>query len=92
VSEQLAEVDEVLPVLSHLHVFRWRSFEDRLPLADGDDLWPAVLAAADRPRSTAAPASGPTRRWAFLEYVRNDDPAQLLADAATLRSGLTGPS
>lgn len=93
VSELLAEVDAVLPVLSHLHVFRWRSFEDRLPLTDGVDLWPAVVAAVVADRSASAPPSvdGPARRWAFLEYVRDDDPAQLLADAATLRSWLAEP-
>jgi sugar phosphate isomerase/epimerase len=84
VPDLVAEVEALRAQLSHLHVFRWRSFEDRLPLAEGDDLWPQVLATA------SVAASGWTgERWAFLEYVRGDDPAQVVEDAAVLRAWLT---
>lgn len=88
VPDLVAEVEVLRDALSHLHVFRWRSFEDRLPLAEGDDLWPQVLA------SVSAPVAAPrwtAERWAFLEYVRGDDPAQVVADAAVVRSWLSPP-
>lgn len=86
VPELVDEVGALHAHLSHLHVFRWRSFEDRLALHEGEDLWPAVLAAA-----ASLPGRWRGERWAFLEYVRGDDPAQLLADAAVLRRWLAGP-
>jgi 3-dehydroshikimate dehydratase len=67
---------------SHLHVFRWRSYDDRLPLAEGDDIWPAVFA------EPATDDRWPGDRCAFLEFVRGDDPDQVVADAAVLRSWL----
>ncbi len=81
--EQLDELDAVMPRLSHLHVFRWEPDGSRLPLAEGSDLWPAALARA------GAAGEGPLGgRVAFLEFVRDDDPDQLVRDAATLRNWL----
>jgi sugar phosphate isomerase/epimerase len=67
---------------SHLHVFRWRSYDDRQPLAEGVDLWPAVL---------AEPPTAPGwhgDRYAFLEFVHRDEPTQVVADADVLRGWL----
>ncbi len=85
VSDLLASWRAVRDRASHLHVFRWRSYHNRQPLAEGADLWPAVVA--------EPPVDG---RWrgdhcAFLEFVRGDDPEQVVADAAVLRSWLRGP-
>jgi sugar phosphate isomerase/epimerase len=63
--------------LSHLHVYEWAGAEDRRPLAEGDARWRAVLAALP---------DGP--RVAFLEFVRDDDPGVLRADARTLHTWL----
>ena len=83
--------ESVIDDVSHLHVFRWASFEERWPLAAGEDLWPAVLA-----RAAAVPGRWGRRgfrfdRWAFIEFVRGDDPEQVVADAATLRPWLLPP-
>lgn len=60
--------------LVHLHAFHWQGHE-RLPLADGDGVWPEYL----------RQAAGTGRDHAvLLEFVRNDDPEQFLADAKTL--------
>jgi hypothetical protein len=76
--DALAALGAVLPYVSHLHVFWWRSDYTRLPLVDGAELWPdALRLAGDRPRI------------AFLEFVRGDAPSQLQADAATLRQWIT---
>lgn len=86
-------LESLLPRLGTLHVFHWTmgSYEantvnetmrpplpgdfHRHPLADGVDRWRRYLAAA-----------GTTGRdhWALLEFVRDDCPEQVVADAATL--------
>ena len=80
----LAGLDALVPRLANLHVFQW-SIRDgkriREPLAAGTDVWTRYLAAAHR-------AAGD--RWALLEFVRDDDPEQLVADAATLLELLAG--
>jgi sugar phosphate isomerase/epimerase len=81
----LAELALVAPRLAHVHVFSWGpgGIGQRRALADGADLWARALALADQ---DGAPL--PQRRYALCEYVRNDDPDQFVADAATLRDWL----
>lgn len=72
--------------LGHLHVYEWDPDGTRHPLATAADSWPARLAAvtrsgvADRPRIPS-----PT---ALLEFVTDDDPANVVVDAAVLRRWL----
>ena len=68
----LAELTAVLTHLENVHVFHWSRHGIRLPLEDGAREWRAYLQAA-KPRA------------AILEFVKNDDPAQLARDAETLR-------
>lgn len=77
----LAELDALAATgrLAHLHVFSWASWLDRWELARRSDLWPAALA-----RAAAAPAR--VERYAYLEFVRDDDPDRFLADAHVLRT------
>ena len=81
----LASWRQVRARASHLHVFRWRGHDDRQPLEEGSDLWPAVLA--------DAPTDGPWphERVALLEFVRDDSPDQLVADAAVLKRWICVP-
>ena len=75
----LAGLRLVRPWLANLHVFHWwPTADDRRPLADGGDWWPAFLREA---------ADGRTR-YASLEFVRGDDVDQFRRDAATLRGWL----
>ena len=85
-NEAVAELVRVTRRLSHLHVYNWGTgFTDRYPLAEGASLWnPAFAAVPDDGMWTTADRD----RWAFLEYVPDDDPAQLADDAATLRDWL----
>jgi sugar phosphate isomerase/epimerase len=87
VDTALAELALVTPYLAHLHTFAWgpAGFEDRRPLADGAPLWCAALALADH---DGAPLPG--RRYALCEYVRGDEPEQLVADVRTLVCWLDG--
>jgi hypothetical protein len=67
----------LLPHLLGVHVFHWwPTTQERHPLADGAERWRTFLAAfraANRPCNV------------LLEFVRHDDPAVFLRDAATLR-------
>lgn len=83
-SQRLAMVDQLAPRLSHLHVFAWRDFLNRFPLQRDEQLWLAVLRRlTDRPGAWQGP------RYAFIEYVRHDDPYQFRRDARTLRGWLS---
>jgi sugar phosphate isomerase/epimerase len=85
VPELLASWRAVRHRTSHLHVFRWRSYEDRQPLAEGADLWPEVL--SEPPTARGWPGD----HLAFLEFVRGDDLAQVATDAAVLLGWLGVP-
>lgn len=83
VEQNRAGIDAIAPWLSYIHAFSWRIEKGqtiRLPLNDYAIEWKEYLARID--------ALG-GERYALLEFVRNDDPAQFLADAATLRGWLT---
>jgi sugar phosphate isomerase/epimerase len=69
----------VLPRLSHLHVFQWRSGPPitRHPLEEGRPEWAHWLSMIRQ---------GGREIPALLEFVENDDPALLPREAATLHS------
>lgn len=70
------------PRLANIHVYEWipgpeRTLERR-PLAEGADSWRGWLKTAS--------AGCPNCKWALLEFVKDDDPRQLIPDARALRS------
>jgi sugar phosphate isomerase/epimerase len=67
--------------LSHIHVFRWDRDRVRLPLRDNGGFWRPVLAEVS--------AWDDCERYAFIEFVREDDPAAFLEDAAALGAWLS---
>ena len=64
----------------NIHVFSWKGGE-RLPLAEGAEKWKACI---DAIRQL------PSEHSLMLEFVRGDDPAQLIEDAKTLKNWLKG--
>jgi sugar phosphate isomerase/epimerase len=74
------DLRRLLPRLTNLHVYHWRSAAERLPLADGAAQWRTFLEVA---------AAAPGDRYAMLEYVEGDAPASFLRDAATLKRWLS---
>jgi sugar phosphate isomerase/epimerase len=77
----LADLVALAPRLCHAHVFHWGADGARHALADGVDAWPRylrVLSALKRPLHVQ------------LEYVKGDQPEQLVADAATLCAWISG--
>jgi 3-dehydroshikimate dehydratase len=79
---RLEGLRRLLPWPANVHVFHWRMPDrGRLPLVDGELLWRQRLAlAAQCGRSLAA----------MLEFVRSDEPAQFLQDAAVLQRVVAG--
>jgi len=71
---QEESLQSVLPRLANLHVYHWENFNNRFPLADGFDEWQKYFSIAN----DGVP------RWALLEFVKDDDPANLQKDAAVL--------
>jgi 3-dehydroshikimate dehydratase len=68
------------PRLAHVHVFQWRTPQDRQPLAEGAERWTEFLRHA---------AAAPGDRYAMLEFVQADAPENFLRDAATLNTWLS---
>ncbi len=73
----LAEIERLRGALSHLHVFCWEANKQRHPLETCAEFWRIVLGSVPAGR-------WPGPRYAFLEFVAGDDPAQFARDAATL--------
>jgi hypothetical protein len=78
--DALLAVPALSPVAAH--VFSWDDTGGRLPLAARADLWRPVLAEVTKLPGT---------RHVLLEFVRDDDPAAFIEDAATLREWLAAP-
>ncbi|WP_344515335.1 sugar phosphate isomerase/epimerase family protein [Dactylosporangium maewongense] len=71
----LAGLRHVLPWVTAVHVFSWWPHTNRLPLAARSSLWLqvfALLQRSDHPYD------------ALMEFVSDDDPAHVIADARTL--------
>ena len=78
-SEQLAEIDALLPFLSNIHVFTWTGANIRHPLSDGTERWLEYL--------SHLPEDG-SGHDLILEFVQDDREDALLQDAKTLHSWL----
>ena len=80
-ADAVKDLRSLLHHLTHVHVYHWRpASTDRLPLVEGADRWRAFLDVA---------ATAPGDRYAMLEFVEGDSPANFLRDAATLKSWLS---
>ena len=73
--QALGSLRGILPWLQHVHVFHWPVRRTRVPLAEGADRWRQYLKLL-HDAGKCCPL--------LLEFVKNDDPAQLIKDAATL--------
>ncbi|MBC8137689.1 MAG: sugar phosphate isomerase/epimerase, partial [Fibrella sp.] len=78
----------LLPRTAHLHVFHWEQktpgATERFPLVRGETAWENYLALL-----TAHTTENIPIRWLCLEFVAEDSPANLSADAATLKRWLS---
>jgi len=73
-AERLEDLRRISPWLEYVHTYHWIGYERR-PLSDGAEEWRAYLDVLRRL---------PGEKYAMLEFVRDDDPAQAAADARTL--------
>ena len=78
--QRASSLTAILGRVSNIHVYHWAAKGVRLPLADGSGPWAEYL------RILAAEK---TPRCLLLEFVVDNDPAGLRADAATLRRWIT---
>ena len=79
VDQNLAGLEKIIDWLSNVHVFTWGSNHERFHLAHGSEPWRQYL-------QKIAPVPGD--RFALLEFLKDDDPQQFLADAQTLKQWL----
>lgn len=76
--DSLRGLINILPWLENVHAFHWwPTNKDRHPLVEGEDRWSEYL-------KVASDCGHPFH--ALLEFVCNNEPDQLIEDAATLRS------
>jgi len=80
VSYNLQTLNVVLPRLQYIHVFHWwPDASVRHPLKTGEKDWQEYIEVLRK---------DDTERYALLEFVKDDEPEQLLRDAAVLSSWL----
>lgn len=72
----VADIRAIAPWLGAVHVFHWRTAQDRRPLAEGETPWRAYLAEIR--------ACAPGVRFASLEFLPRETLDDLQRDAATL--------
>lgn len=77
---RLQGLEQVSPWLTNVHVFHWL-IKERRPLAEGAQDWNRYLSYVN---------SLPGDRYAMLEFVKDDSPAQFLADAEALKGIIEG--
>ena len=78
--EKAEGLEMILPWLANVHVFYWVGNNERRRLTEGYDKWIKYL-------DILAKAEGD--RYALLEFVKDDDPEQLIEDARVLKDLLS---
>ena len=76
--ENRAELAKMLPYLCCVHVFHWTGANIRHPLAEGEKDWQGYL----------AEIAGKGQVNCVLEFCKDDDDSQFIADIGTLREWL----
>lgn len=76
-AEALTEIKVLGRFVGNVHVFAWDDRSRRLPLASRANWWREAFAALTEARRRPD-------RWAFLEFVRDDDTRTFAEDAACL--------
>jgi sugar phosphate isomerase/epimerase len=80
VAKNMESLRLVQPILGHLHVFHWVGAKnERRVLAEGRDEWAQYLGEVALREKDC---------WALLEFVRGDEPSQLVPDAQSLHEWL----
>lgn len=74
-SEEMEDLDLILPYITNVHVFHWNLKGKRYPLKKGKSVWSEYAKILDR---------SPGEHCAIMEFVKNDSPKQFAKDAKTL--------
>ncbi len=75
----LQSIEKIAPYIRNIHVYSWRGRE-RMPLEWGLENWQRYFEVIKKL---------PGERYALLEFVAGDEPAQFMEDARTLKSWLS---
>lgn len=75
IADRLDSIDELLPWLTHVHVFHW-NVTDRLPLTDGKEEWKQYT---NRLKKLEL------NQYVLIEFVKADSKEQFLEDAGVLK-------
>lgn len=77
--ERLGGLKSILPWLSNVHIFYWRNFRDRFPLAEGENIWlPFLRTIKESGRD----------HYVSMEFVQDNDPDNFRRDAKVLKRWL----
>jgi len=74
-AQSCAGLEPLLSRLANVHVFHWLPSGERRPLHEGEERWRRYL-------SALLPTG--SEHYALLEFVKDDDPMQMMSDAETL--------
>lgn len=75
-SEEMEDLEIILPYITNVHVFHWNLKGKRYPLKKGKGVWSEYAKILDR---------SPGEHCAIMEFVKNDSPEQFAKDVKTLR-------
>ncbi len=79
-TEKVQGLEMILPWLSNIHVFNWVGDYERRQLLQGYDKWAKYFDIISKAKGD---------RYALLEFVKGDDPEQLIKDARALKDWLS---
>ncbi|UUX35356.1 sugar phosphate isomerase/epimerase family protein [Fundicoccus culcitae] len=83
VVERVNSFRQLAPMVSTLHVFHWKDYNHRFPLEDGKTEWQQYIQIAQ--------SQTPMPNYLF-EFVKDNDPAQLITDVAAFKAWLIAES
>lgn len=76
--ERVESLAFLSPYVSNVHVFHWQDYMNRFELSEGRGSWDRYITAIEKSTNNA--------HHYLLEFVKNDDPKQLIKDAKVLKS------
>lgn len=76
--ERLESLAFLSPYIFNVHVFHWQDYKNRYELSEGEAEWNEYV--------TVIEENTHAEHHYLLEFVKNDDPKQLIKDAEVLRS------
>jgi sugar phosphate isomerase/epimerase len=77
VEQRIESLPKLAPWITNVHIFHWKDFYNRFPLADGFEEWKQYLAIIDK--------EAPHNHYYLLEFVPDDEAKAFYESAETLK-------